>query len=674
MISLFALNGTRPPLEIGKACQSRVADDDAKSFGMRLVPKVLRNTAVALVLLALPAAAVKAQEPEQWPQDDDYAGQAPVAGQQPSYDQPQYPQSDPQQGNYAQAYPQPYGAPQPQYMPQQAMNAQQLEQMLAPIALYPDTLIAQMLAASTYPAQVAAADQWVRSMGAAPPEQIAAGANAQPWDPSVKALTAYPQVLAMMNQNLQWTTALGNAYYNQPQDVLETVQVLRQRAQSAGNLQSTPQEQVVADQGYISVAPANPEVVYVPTYNPWAAYGRPIVAYPGYEPLDAVGAVIGATVNFGLQFAVGAFLAPFNLLGWGLDWFGHAILFDHDVWCTHSYEVHDWGFSHGGPRAFGRGEWARGGYGRGGYGRGEYGHGGYGGGYGHNGYGHNGYGNAYGNGGGGNGGLNAYRNQPGFNRGGGNFPIARPAQGFGNRNEGGYNRAGNFPPARPAQGYGGGVNRGSMRFNGGTGRAPLGPGLTHPSMPGQQYAYNHPPAAVGRPIPYHGGPQPANRLQGYGYSSQPNGRGQQFASYGQHPALGSGSYPRPNPGFGGGQSYRMPSQAYRAPSPSFGHGFSRPPANAFAGNSGGFHPFGGGHNSAPSYGGGHSFSGGGGHSLFGGGGGHSFGGGGGHSFFGGGGHSSGGGGHSFGGGGHFGGGHSGGGHSGGGHSGGGHHR
>ncbi len=304
MISLFALKGTCPPLEISKACQSRVADDDAKSSGMRSVPKVLRNTAVALVLLAMPAAAVMAQEPEQWPQDDDYAGQPQVAGQQPSYDQPQYPQSDPQQGNYAQAYPQPYGEQpgyqqQPQYMPQQAMNPQQLEQMLAPIALYPDALIAQMLAASTYPAQVAAADQWVRSMGAAPPEQIAAAANAQPWDPSVKALTAYPQVLSMMNQNLQWTTALGNAYYNQPQDVLETVQVLRQRAQAAGNLQSTPQEQVVADQGYISVAPANPEVVYVPTYNPWAVYGRPIVAYPDYEPL-VPGAFQSAGMGTGL--------------------------------------------------------------------------------------------------------------------------------------------------------------------------------------------------------------------------------------------------------------------------------------------------------------------------------------------------------------------------------------
>lgn len=278
---------------------------------------VLKRLTVALVLLPFPAAALKAQEPQQWPQDDPQeqpydntqADSQPGYGQQPYYGQsPDYGQ----QRAYGQS---PESGPTPEYAPQQAMNAAQLEQLIAPIALYPDALVAQILAASTYPAQVAAADGWVRSMGGAPPEQIAAGAAAQTgWDPSVKALTAYPQVLAMMNQNLQWTTSLGNAYYNQPQDVMETIQVLRQRAQAAGNLQTTPQEQVTADQGYISVAPANPQVVYVPTYNPWIVYGQPIMAYPGYEPIDTVGAIVGTAVQFGLQFAVGAFLeAPFGL-------------------------------------------------------------------------------------------------------------------------------------------------------------------------------------------------------------------------------------------------------------------------------------------------------------------------------------------------------------------------
>ena len=128
-----------------------------------------------------------------------------------------------------------------------------------------------------------AADNWLHAQGYASPDQIAYGANAQTnWDPSVKALTAFPQVLDLMNRDLHWTTDLGNAYYNQPQDVLQTIQVMRQRAQDAGNLQNTPQEQVSYNQGYIQLAPANPQVVYVPAYNPWTAYGQPpAFAYAG---------------------------------------------------------------------------------------------------------------------------------------------------------------------------------------------------------------------------------------------------------------------------------------------------------------------------------------------------------------------------------------------------------
>ena len=173
-----------------------------------------------------------------------------------------------------------YGQPQPQMQP---LNAQQLEQLVAPIALYPDPLVAQVLTASTYPAQVADADRWRQAQGYAPAEQIAAGADAQNWDPSVKALTAFPQVLAEMDRNMRWTTDLGTAYYNQPQDILQAVQVMRQRAQAAGNLQSTPQETVSYDQGNIEVAPANPQVVYVPAYNPWVVYGQPISPYPGFS-------------------------------------------------------------------------------------------------------------------------------------------------------------------------------------------------------------------------------------------------------------------------------------------------------------------------------------------------------------------------------------------------------
>jgi Protein of unknown function (DUF3300) len=258
----------------------------------------------------------------------------------------------------------------------QPLSEQQLEQLVAPIALYPDSLVAQVLTASTYPQQVAEADRWRRAQGYASSEQIAAGADAQPWDPSVKALTAFPQVLAQMDYNLQWATELGNAYYNQPQDLLQAVQVMRQRAQAAGTLRSTPQEAINYDQGNIVLAPVNPQMVYVPEYNPWAVYGQPISPYPGFSLLGAVGSFIGSSlgplaVQFGLGIATTAFMhTPFGLLAWGLDWLAHSVLFHGSNYYSHSMTVRDWGLPHGGPRAFGRGgaAWANRSY-RGGYGR-----------------------------------------------------------------------------------------------------------------------------------------------------------------------------------------------------------------------------------------------------------------------------------------------------------------
>ena len=229
-----------------------------------------------------------------------FAQQAPLPGQSES-------QNDPYNGQYApdeqsgygqQPYPQQSDAPPGQVQPHQEdgqsqppaepLNAERLEQLVAPIALYPDTLVAQVLTASTYPAQVADAAHWRLAQGYASPDQIAAGADAQTWDPSLKALTAFPQVLAEMDRNLSWTTDLGNAYYNQPQDVLQAVQVMRRRAQAAGNLQSTPREAVSYVQGNIELALVNSQVVYVPVYNPWSAYGQPVSPYPGYSQNTAV--------------------------------------------------------------------------------------------------------------------------------------------------------------------------------------------------------------------------------------------------------------------------------------------------------------------------------------------------------------------------------------------------
>ena len=351
-------------------------------------------------------------QPQSYGQQPSYPPQQQPYGQQPAYPQQQqaYAPQQPDPG-YGQAQMQQgYGQPQPQVQP---LNAQQLEQLAAPIALYPDPLVAQVLTASTYPAQVADADRWRQAQGNAPTEQIAAGADAQNWDPSVKALTAFPQVLAEMDRNMRWTTDLGNAYYNQPQDILQAVQVMRQRAQAAGNLQTTPQETVSYDQGNIEVAPANPQVVYVPAYNPWVVYGQPMSPYPGFSLLGAIGSFVGGAlsaglgvgfgaspVSFGLGILMTAFnRTPFGFIGWGLSWLSSAVLFHQSNYFTHSTTVADWGFAHGGRRYFSQGGNMARGYGAGGYGQ------------------NRGYGSAYGQG------------------------FARSPQGYaGNRPAEGYNR------------------------------------------------------------------------------------------------------------------------------------------------------------------------------------------------------------------------------------------
>jgi hypothetical protein len=276
------------------------------------------------------------------------------------YPQQTYPySSQPYEQQYyapVQRYPQQgYGSVQPAA---QGLNAQQLEQLVAPIALYPDTLVAQILAAATYPGQVVEADRWRRAQGNAGSDQVAMGADMQSWDPSVKGLTAFPQVLAEMDQNLGWTTALGSAYYNQPQDLLEAMQVLRQRAEGAGSLQSTPQQSVSYNQGSVVVAPADPQMVYVPSYDPWNVYGEPINPYPGFSLLGALGSFFGSdfgssAVRFGLGIAMTAFShMSWGWLGWGLNWLVQSVFFHQSNYFTQSTTVADWGLPHGGPRAY----------------------------------------------------------------------------------------------------------------------------------------------------------------------------------------------------------------------------------------------------------------------------------------------------------------------------------
>ena len=205
----------------------------------------------------------------------------------------------------------------------------QLQQLVSPIALYPDSLVSQILAASTFPEQVVEADRWVQAHPELKGEELGQAVDQQPWDPSVKALTAFPSVLGNMDKNLSWTSSLGDAYYNQQQEVMDAVQVMRRRAQAAGNLKTTPQQTVTTQDSNIVVEPADPEVVYVPAYDPWLVYGDPIVAWPGWYPYPGIW-FDGPYLSFGFGFGIGWFGGfGWGWGHWGFDWHNHYATFDH---------------------------------------------------------------------------------------------------------------------------------------------------------------------------------------------------------------------------------------------------------------------------------------------------------------------------------------------------------
>jgi len=281
------------------------------------------------------------------PEPDQQQAPDPM-GEQPYGGDVQQQQGAPplQQGQPGQDQPGPEGQPLP---------PQQLEQMVAPIALYPDALVAQILAAATYPEQVVEADQWRQQMGNASPDQIAQAANTQQWDPSVKALTAFPSVLSQMDRNMQWTSDLGNAYYNQPQDVMDAVQRMRQRAQAAGSLGDTQQQTVSEDDGGIAIEPASPDVVYVPVYDPWVVYGTPVAVFPGYYYAPPPGVFFGVGFGYRIGFGVGIPLRPWAPWGWGwhnwgCGWGNRTIVYDRTTYITRSTTVINRGFNRpGGP-------------------------------------------------------------------------------------------------------------------------------------------------------------------------------------------------------------------------------------------------------------------------------------------------------------------------------------
>jgi Protein of unknown function (DUF3300) len=218
-------------------------------------------------------------------------------------------------------------------------STQDLRQLVAPIALYPDALVAQVLAAATYPTEIVEADRWMQSHSGLTGEALAQEVDKQPWDPSVKALTQFPSVLENMDKNLAWTSSLGDAYANQQQDVMDAVQTMRKQARQTGNLKSNEQENVNTQGKTISIEPVNPDVVYVPAYDPWLVYGDPIAAYPFWfsEPgifFDGPGIFFGS--GFGIGF-FGGFGWGWNY--WGCDWHHHRLLYNHNAYVSRSRTI-----------------------------------------------------------------------------------------------------------------------------------------------------------------------------------------------------------------------------------------------------------------------------------------------------------------------------------------------
>ena len=204
--------------------------------------------------------------------------------------------------------------------PAETLSAEQLDQLIAPIALYPDSLLTQVLMASTYPLEIVQADRWVKANASLKGDALAKALETQTWDPSVKSLVNFPDVLAMMSEKLDITSKLGDAFISQQKDVMDSVQRLRTKAKAAGNLESNQQQTVIVNQApagsttpqTIVIQPTQTEVVYVPTYNPTVVYGT--WAYPAYPPYPYYppGYVASNVVSFGVGVACG--------VAWGYAW------------------------------------------------------------------------------------------------------------------------------------------------------------------------------------------------------------------------------------------------------------------------------------------------------------------------------------------------------------------
>jgi hypothetical protein len=189
--------------------------------------------------------------------------------------------------------------------PSKVFKQEELDQLLAPIALYPDDLLTQILMASTYPLEVVQAERWAKQNKSLKGDALKAALDKQTWDDSVKALVPFPDVLTMMSEKLEWTQKLGDAFLAQQKDVMDTVQSLRRKANAAGNLKSSNELAVKKEADIIIIEPANPQVIYVPAYNPTVVYGT--WAYPAYPPYPVYAYPPGAALfTFTMGVAIGA--------------------------------------------------------------------------------------------------------------------------------------------------------------------------------------------------------------------------------------------------------------------------------------------------------------------------------------------------------------------------------
>jgi hypothetical protein len=244
----------------------------------------------------------------------------------------------------------------------QPFAPEQLDTLVAPVALYPDALLSQILVAATYPLEITEAAQWLQQNRNLQGAQLVDAARQQNWDPSVQALVVFPDVIGRLAADIRWTTDLGNAFLAQQADVMNSVQQLRSQAWQAGKLRSNAQETVTSqmqgDQSAIEIQPANPEVVYVPSYNPEYIWGPP--AYGYYPAWDYPGYGVG--FGFGRGIYIGGFFGGLGWggWGWGPNWFGHSVyqnrfFFDHYGYGGRGFRggvwAHDAGHRHGVPYA-----------------------------------------------------------------------------------------------------------------------------------------------------------------------------------------------------------------------------------------------------------------------------------------------------------------------------------